>query len=177
MKILSALLISVAITGAAIAATKDAEKADAAMPVMHMDKATFVKTVGGANTFEIESSKLAVQKATSADVKEFAQKMIDDHTKAGEELTAILTKEGGTPPPRALAPKQADAMKLLTAAKGADFEAAYITLQTRAHMEAVALFRTYAGKPDDKDVGEFASKTLPSLEMHLAHVKMLVGAH
>jgi putative membrane protein len=177
MKIISALLISVAMTGAAVAATTDAEKADAAMPVMHMDKATFVKAVGGASAFEIESSKLAVQKAMSADVKTFAQKMIDDHTKAGEKLTAILKKEGDAPPPMVLAPKQADAMKLLTAATGAEFEADYISVQHGAHMEAVALFRTYAGHPDDKAVGQFAKQTLPTLEMHLEHVKTLAAAH
>jgi putative membrane protein len=76
-----------------------------------------------------------------------------------------------------LAPKQADAMKVLSAASGADFETAYITLQTNAHMEAVALFRTYSGHPDDKKVGKFAEQTLPILEMHLDHVKMLVAAH
>jgi putative membrane protein len=176
MKIIFAVLISVALTGAAIATTKDAEEADAAMAVMHMGKATFVKSVGGASAFEIESSKLAVQKATSSDVKEFAQKMIDDHTKAGEKLSAILKTEGDAPPLMKLAPKQADAMKLLSVASGADFEATYIALQANAHMEAVALFRTYAGKPDDDKVGGFAKETLPTLEMHLEHVKMLLAA-
>jgi putative membrane protein len=103
--------------------------------------------------------------------------MIDDHTKAGDKLTAILTKEGDAPLPMVLAPKQADAMKLLTATSGADFEADYIMLQANAHMEAVALFHTYAGHPDDKKVGNFATETLPTLEMHLEHVKMLVAAH
>jgi putative membrane protein len=51
---------------------------------MAMDKATFVRAVGGATAFEIDSSKLAVEKATSKDVKKFARQMIKDHTKAGK---------------------------------------------------------------------------------------------
>jgi putative membrane protein len=172
------MMISAALlTSAATAHAEDAKPADTAMAAMHMDKASFVKSVGGASAFEIGSSKLALEKSQSDDVKTFAQQMVDDHTKAGEKLTAILKDEGSPPPEMTFAPKQADAMKLLEAAKGADFDAAYISLQTGAHMEAVALFRTYAGKPDDQKVGGFAKETLPTLEMHLDHVKMLAAAH
>lgn len=178
MKTLTVLIISaVLLTGTTAAvAAEDAKDADAAIAVMQVDKPSFVKMAGSANMFEIESSKLALQKSASDDVKQFARKMIDDHTKAGEKLTAILKEEGDAPPPTTLDPKHADAMKLLAAA-GKDFDAAYIGLQHGAHMEAVMLFRTYAGKPDDKKVGDFAAETLPTLEMHLEHVKKLVAAH
>lgn len=176
MKILSAILISVAMTGAAVAATKDVAKPDTAMATTAVDKATFVKTVGNAGTFEIESSKLALQKASSADVKKFAEEMIKDHTKAGKRLTAILKKKGETAPPDTLAPKDADAMTKLNAASGAEFDKTYISLQESAHTDAVALFKNYIANPDDKRLGKFAKNTLPTIEMHLEHAKKLATA-
>lgn len=177
MKTISALMISVALlTGStALAATRDAKEVDTAIAVQQFDKTTWVKAVSSANMFEIESSKLALQKSKSDEVKKFAQMMIDDHTKAGVKLSAVLKKDGDAAPPKELAPKHAAAMKMLGSLDGADFDAAYVSLQHAGHMEAVAAFRTYAAKPDDKALGAFAKETLPTLEMHLDHVKMLAA--
>ena len=174
-------IITLAVTASMLAVTaassfaEDAKPADTSIAVMQFDKATWVKTVSSANFFEIESSKLALEKSASDDVKAFAQQMIDDHTKAGEKLAGILKKEGTDLPPRDLAPKQADALELLKKFDGKDFDAAYVSLQHGAHMEAVSLFMTYAAKPDDPELGAFAKETLPTLEMHLEHVKMMVA--
>jgi putative membrane protein len=146
-------------------------------PMANLDKSTFVKTVGAAGAFEIESSKLALQKAGSKDVKKFARQMVRDHTKAGKELTRVLKKEGETPPPAMLAPKDAETMKKLRATSGKDFEAAYVSAQHDAHEEAVSLFKAYSENPDDEGVGAFAKKTLPTLEEHLKHVNMLVTSY
>ena len=159
MKILFTCLIAAAIPGAALAAD--------------INMATFVKTVAGANRFEIESSKLALTRSTSDDVKAFANQMITDHEKAGEELGEILRAEGKVPMVNELASKEADMMTKLNAAKGTDFETAYVKMQQNAHEEAVSLFQTYAGDPDDKALGQFAKKMLPTLKMHLAHAQAL----
>jgi putative membrane protein len=63
----------------------------------------------------------------------------------------------------------------LQAAKGKDFDTLYLDMQVQAHLEAIALFRTYAGSGDDQTVVGFAKETLPSLETHLSHVKMVVA--
>lgn len=63
----------------------------------------------------------------------------------------------------------------LKAAEGKDFDILYVDMQAQAHMEAVALFRTYAGAGDDQTLVGFAKETLPRLETHLGHVKMLVA--
>jgi putative membrane protein len=154
---------------------EDAKPVDTSIAVMQFDKTTWVKTVAAANFFEIESSKIALEKSSSEDVKKFAQQMIDDHTKAGEKLASVLKNQGMELPPRDLAPKQADAIELLKKVDGKDFDAAYVSLQHGAHMEAVTLFMTYAAKPDDAALGAFAKETVPTLEMHLEHVKMLAA--
>lgn len=100
-----------------------------------------------------------------------------DHKKAGDKLTAILkSKNVGVSDPLKLAPKHQKMLDQLQAAKGERFDTLYIDMQAQAHMEAIGLFRTYAGSGDDQEIVGFAKETLPSLETHLAHVKMLIAA-
>jgi putative membrane protein len=140
--------------------------------IMPVDKATFVTQATSSNMFEIESSKLAAKNAQSSDVKEFAEEMIADHTKAGNRMESTLQKEG-LKATKALSSRHEAMLQELEAAEGADFDKAYVMAQTQAHMEAVTLFRSYASSPDDKNLGAFAKKTLPTLEKHLEHVQML----
>ncbi|TPN50905.1 MULTISPECIES: DUF4142 domain-containing protein [unclassified Mesorhizobium] len=146
-----------------------------------VDTDTFSKTLVSANRFEIESSKLAETKGVAADVKDFAELMIKDHTKAGEDFkaarensqtTASVTPEG---PP--LLPKDQAMLDQLKALDGDAFQARYIALQAEAHKQAVAMFSTYAQSGDDPALKEFAKKTLPTLQMHEKHVKNLAAAH
>jgi putative membrane protein len=160
MRTVNALFITLALASSAFAA----------------EKATFVKIVSSSNKLEIDSSKLAVDKTKSADVKAFAEQMIADHTKAGEEFMATLKKQGTEPPAAELTPEHLAQLKKLEGANEGDFDAIYVAMQDAAHVEAVALFRDYADKPDDPALGEFAKKTLPTLKMHLDHVKKLSSA-
>lgn len=172
-KMISASLLSLFLmtTPSLAAMPANADKADAPMNV---DKAFFVKVVTSSNAFEIESSKLAEQKAKGADVKEFAAAMIKDHTMVADELKKAA-KLDDTPPK--LSPKHAAMLDLLKGASEQDFQPLYIEMQTTAHMEAVTLFATYAKGGDDEAVKAFAANTLPTLEMHEMHVMHLVAAH
>jgi len=174
---LSYLVLSVAMLAQPVMAQEQkAKPAGDAAPMMVMDRPTFVSVVSSANEFEIKSSELALQNAESADLKDAAKMIIADHQKAGEKLKGILDKKGEPlPSPIVLAPKQQKMMDQLQAAKGNDFDTLYLDMQVQAHMEAIALFRTYAGSGDDQTVVGFAKETLPSLETHLSHVKMLVA--
>jgi putative membrane protein len=172
-KIISASFVSLSLLMSSAAFAAMPESADKAAAAMNVDKATFVKVVTSSNAFEIESSKLAEQKAKDADVKEFAKQMVADHTMAGEELkkAAKLGDEAF-----ALSPKHAAMLETLKGASEQEFQPLYIDMQTNAHMEAVTLFATYAKGGDDPAVKEFATKTLPKLEMHKMHVMKLVAA-
>ena len=103
--------------------------------------------------------------------------IIADHRKAGAKLKGLLEAKKETPPPAKLSPKHQKMLDQLKAAKGKDFDILYIDMQAHAHMEAVALFRTYAGAGDDQTLMGFARETLPRLETHLGHVKMLIARH
>ena len=145
-----------------------------AAPMMIIDRATFVPVVAGANAFEVQSSTLARDHALNKDIKVVAEMIIADHTKAGEKLKVTLEGKGVPLPETQLAPKHRKMIEQLQAAKGNDFDTLYLDMQAEAHMEAVALFRTYAGSGDDQALVGFAKETLPNLETHLAHVKMLI---
>lgn len=152
-----------------------------AMSETKVDTATFVKKVPASNEFEIQSSQMALEKASADDVKKFAQQMIDDHTKAGEDFKKALsqgqTTSATTPADSTLMPEQQKMLDELKAASGDEFQSKYITMQANAHKEAVAMFSAYANSGDDPALKEFAKKTLPVLKMHEEHVKQLQSAH
>lgn len=173
-KLISASIIALSLSASTIGFAAEPKPADQAAAPFNVDKASFVKVVTSSNAFEIESSKLAEQKAKDADVKEFAKQMIADHTMAGDELKKAA-KLGEDAPK--LSPKHAAMLELLKGASEQEFQPLYIDMQTTAHMEAVSLFATYAKGGDDPAIKDFAAKTLPKLEMHKVHVMRLVAAN
>jgi putative membrane protein len=163
-----------ALAQASITTPPDA-KTTPAEPIEKIDTATFTRMAASSNAFEIESSKLATQSSASEAVKQFAQQMIADHTRAGQDFKAALesveiTSSVSGP---ALQPKEQQALDALKATSGDQFEKAYVAAQVEAHGEAVAVFHNYANSGDDPALKEFAKKTLPVLEMHLEHAKEL----
>jgi putative membrane protein len=159
-----------------IAQEVPAKSAGDAAAMMVMERSTFASMASSANEFEIKSSELALKSAENAELKKAAQMIIKDHKAAGEKLSSTLKAKGAPlASPVDLAPKHQFMLDQLQAVKGKDFDMLYLDMQTQAHMEAVSLFRTYAGSGDDQAVVGFARETLPSLETHLAHVKLLIS--
>lgn len=135
--------------------------------------AGFVTNASGANVAEVKLSELAATNASSAKVKSFAQHMIADHTKAGDELKSLAAGDRGyatadTPPPAAQ--KDIDALSRM---KGADFDKEYAKVMVADHEKAVAIFEVEAEKGSNKDLQAFAKKTLPTLKQHLTMAKTL----
>lgn len=140
------------------------------------DKAqSFASQASAAGLAEIDAAKLALQKSQSADVKTFAQHIIDDHTKANTELKALAEQKHL---------KLADSPALTDQAKekvldvrAESFDAAYANNQVKAHEKAVKLFGEAADKLSDTDLQQFARVTLPVLKQHLQMARELVQAH
>ncbi|MHC8394604.1 DUF4142 domain-containing protein [Pseudomonas sp. LB3P93] len=141
----------------------------------------FVDNAAAGGIAEIETSKLAVEKSSSADIKAFANMMIADHTKANEELTALAKKNDIEVPDDTTLVKQAKE-KILDM-RDESFDAAYANNQVKAHEETIELFKKQANTvTDDKvkgatDLKGFAQKMLPALEKHLDMAKKLQAAH
>nr|WP_232468219.1 DUF4142 domain-containing protein [Bordetella genomosp. 13] len=132
----------------------------------------FLERAAQAGHTEIAGSKLAQQKARSADVKKFAEQMVADHTKVGEQLAALARSKGYTPPDE---PSLIDKAKLKTLEmRDEGFDKAYADeIGVQAHQDTVDLFKKAAEQAKDADVKAFAAKTLPALEQHLTMAKEL----
>ena len=137
------------------------------------DAQDFAGKVAVANEFEIESSRLALEKSQNKDIQRFAQHVIDDHMQAGKEFHVALKTSQVEPPKDELDAKHQELMTKLQGLSKDDFNNQYIAVQTDAHKEAVSLFSDYSKSGDDASLKDFASKTLPTLQDHLKMVKEL----
>jgi putative membrane protein len=109
-------------------------------------------------------------------VKTFAQQMVDDHTKAGSELSSLASAKGVTLPKDPSLTQKAK-LKVLSAMDGTRFDKQYAqTIGVAAHEDAVKLFQKASKEAKDPDVKDFATKTLPTLQHHLQMAKDLKTA-
>jgi putative membrane protein len=132
----------------------------------------FVKEAAMGGLAEVELGKLAQEKATSPAVKQFAQRMVQDHSKANDQLKQVAEKEG-VAVPSSLDSKHQKRIDKLSKLSGTAFDKAYIKDQLKDHKKDVSEFKDEANHGTKPDVKSFASETLPTLEQHLSMVKAL----
>lgn len=137
----------------------------AAMATLSKSDQTFVHQAAIAGMAEVAEAQLALSKAQRDDVKQFAQRMIDDHTKANDQLKQLAAAKQITLP-TALDAKHKAEQARLEKLSGAAFDRAYIEAQVKAHQQAVSLFKTEAEKGGDAELKQFATQTLPILQQH-----------
>ena len=130
----------------------------------------FVLDAAKGGMAEVELGRLAAERAKNDEVRKFAQRMVDDHTKAGDELQAIAASKGITLPTEMEAKDKA-LMNRLQKLNGAAFDRAYMQAMVSDHVKDVNEFRKEANKGRDSKVKSFASSTLPTLEEHLQHAR------
>ncbi|MBV8710108.1 MAG: DUF4142 domain-containing protein [Acidobacteriaceae bacterium] len=137
-----------------------------------MDDKKFLRDAALGGMTEVELGKLATQKSSRDDVKQFGQKMVDDHTKANDRLKQIAGQEN-IPVPDTLDSKHQSRIDKLSKLSGADFDKAYIKDQLKDHQTDVREFNTEAQSGTDPNIKSFAANTLPTLQHHLDMVKDL----
>ncbi len=130
----------------------------------------FMNDAAPGNMAEVELGRLAVKQGASKEVKQFGQKMIDDHSKAGQELMKVAQQKNVTLPPDVL-PIHKEALAKLSKLSGADFDREYVKAMVEDHEKDVAAFDATAKTAADADVKAFATKTLPTLQMHLQMIR------
>jgi len=137
---------------------------------MKVDDKKFLKDAAMGGLTEVELGKIAVQKASSDAVKQFGQKMIDDHSKANEHLKQVAKQESISVPEE-LDSKHRSRVDKLSKLSGADFDKAYMKDQLKDHQQDVREFQLEAQNGTDPNVKGFAVKTLPTLQAHLNMAK------
>ena len=133
----------------------------------------YMRMAASSDLFEVESSRLALARAQSPAHRQFAQMMINDHTRTTQELMAAAQTLGVAPPPPAMLPHHAAMLERLRAAGPTDFDRAYKTEQLVAHQEALTLHRNYADQGDAEPLRAVAARAVPIIEMHYGHAQSL----
>jgi len=126
----------------------------------------YVQNAAISDLFEIETSKLALQKAAMPSVKTYAQMMIDEHTKSSNELKPAAQTAGLAVPAALPADKQAkvDALKNLS---GAEFDRQYLADQRSGHQETLAKVNAYLAAAPAGPLKDHASKVTGVVQKHL----------
>jgi len=160
----------------------------------------FIKDACKGGHIEVKMGKLGVQKAQNSEVRQFAQKLVDDHTRANSELKQLAASKGCTLPEpqdritaidddadRTQVREKTDAdhadskdhaefkreWQKLESSSGADFDRQYVRMTVMCHEKGVKEFEKVSQGTGDADVKAFAAKTLPTLREHLATARSL----
>jgi len=152
----------------------------------------FIKDAAKGGMMEVHMGKLGVQHAQNDQVKQYAQRLIDDHTKANAELKQLASQKGVTLPDDKVASdassdterskvrdilsgdhKEHAAMKKLEGLSGTDFDREFVRMAVDDHEKDVKEFEKEAQKADDTDLKAWAQKTAPTLREHLQQAKTL----
>ena len=143
-----------------------------AMPATGHDYATLA---AGGDMYEIESSRLAIDKSQNADVKQLAQMIVTDHEKATADLK---TAAGRAQPPitvvAAMNPGQQANLDMLRAADTKTFDQIYLRQQVAAHQEALAMIQAYAATGEVLPLKEHATAVAGPIQKHLGRAQQLI---
>jgi putative membrane protein len=132
----------------------------------------FVREAAQGGMAEVELGKLATEKASSPEVKKFGQRMVNDHSKANEQLKEVASSQGITLPSK-LSAKDEMTKEHLSKLSGEQFDKAYMSDMVKDHTQDVADFQQEANSASDPAVKEFAEKTLPVLKSHLREARQI----
>lgn len=126
------------------------------------------------NHAEITAGQSASTKAENDGIREFGQMMVSDHTDARQDLRDIVDDLGLHAPDSldALHVRIADTLGMLT---GRAFDSVYINSQVRDHLMAISLFQNEAANGQNAQLRAYATRLLPSLQMHLHHADSLAN--
>ncbi|MWP40130.1 DUF4142 domain-containing protein [Rhodobacter sphaeroides] len=138
------------------------------------DPGEFAQKAAVSNMFEIQSSQMALDKGVEGEVADFAQRMIDDHTAAGDKMKAAAA-DAGVSVPTSMDEEHQSKLDNLEAAEGEAFTTAYVDAQVEGHEKAVQLFEGFSNGGEDGPLKDFATSTLPTLQEHEQQIKQISG--
>jgi putative membrane protein len=130
------------------------------------DDSEFAAKAAGGNMAEVALGRLGVERALSADVKQFAQRMIDDHTQALDELRNLASQKS-LALPDAAGKSQQSAENELSKFSGRVFDREFMEVMIKNHNDALDLFQHEAARGDDPEMKQWAARTVDAIKEHL----------
>ncbi|HEY9622309.1 MAG TPA: DUF4142 domain-containing protein [Crinalium sp.] len=117
------------------------------------------------NNAEIQTSQLALQRSNNNTVRQYAQRMIQEHTAANRDLTQ-LANQNRVSIPAAVDPLSRAIATRLSQLSGAEFDQAYMGTQVNAHLKAISLYQTQIQQGQNPTLTAFANQLLPAIQDH-----------
>jgi len=148
-------------------------QAQTSMPLSLGDEYFAMKAYAD-GTAEVAKSRLALERASNAGIRNFAQQLIRDHTECNNKIVE-LARAKRIPLPNTIDAVHTAAMNRLAGMSGSDFDKAFTMAQIGAHKEALLLFGHEAHKGQDQDLKSLAQQTIPVLEKHTQMAYEMAG--
>jgi putative membrane protein len=123
---------------------------------------------------EVELGNLAMQKASSDQVKQFAQRMVTDHGQANQQLEQIASSKS-LDLPKMLPTEAQEEHDKLSKMSGAQFDKEYMRFMVKDHQKDIAEFQKAMSDVQDNDLKQFISQTLPTMQEHLKMAQQMAG--
>lgn len=136
----------------------------------------YASAASASDSFEIQSSEIALQKAQGSAVKQFAQMIINDHRKSAADLknAARQAQIAVASPPQLDMEQQANLIELRQAS-GAEFDTIYLQQQMAAHQNALTLVQAYAQDGTVPSLKQHAANVIGSIKRHLDQIRQMQG--
>lgn len=135
----------------------------------------FVMNVARAGMHEVNAGRIAVERATDARVRQFAQRMIQDHGRSSQELSSIA-QSNNLGLPVQVGAHAAEMEKKLSGLSGAEFDREYMKAMVDDHRKAVEMMRSAEATSTSAEIKDFASRTLPVIEDHLRTAQKIASS-
>ncbi len=140
------------------------------------EKAFVSKALQGGEA-EVELGKLALEKSQSDDVKQFAQKMVSDHSQMGEKWFKPVAQQMGVSEPKGPSKKDKKLIEKLQGLTGPQFDIEYIQAMVKDHREDLKDFRDQAQSAQDPAVKQIAEQGQKIISVHLQLIEQIAQAH
>jgi putative membrane protein len=140
------------------------------------DQSFVAKALSGGDA-EVQLGQLAEQKSQSDDVKQFAQKMVSDHTQMGEKWFKPVAKQLGVPEPKGPEKKDKKLIAKLETLSGPQFDTEYIQAMVKDHKEDLKNFTAEAQAAQDPNVKQVAQQGANIIQQHLQLIEQVAKNH
>ena len=135
---------------------------------------TFVMQAGQLSMMEVELGRLAVKRGSSAGVKQYGQEMVEEHTRANQELMQLAMQKK-VELPTEMSTQNTATIDRRSGLSGRSFDTAYKQAMIDSHNQAIALFKAQSQQGEDPQLKAWATQKLPNLQAHLEMVNQMLA--
>lgn len=148
-------------------------------PAAALSDANIFYLLDAANMMDSSGGSIASTKGTNSEVRDFGKRMMRDHHNLRQQGADLAKKLNITPAPPANDTTQAHMDKMMSnlngAAKGRDFDKAYIDGEVEAHKAVLEMATAAAGAAQSADLKNLIQKAAPAIQAHLDLAQQIQG--